>query len=200
MVNFSWLFATVLLFISGISSPQPTWVLPPLQWQKSPSCGSEMYVKIFWGEEEEQGSVQQGGYKRRPEAERFEAVDLARLKITKWWQNCRQIKTFPLKSLHYFRHPSLRPPAAATLPDSRTDGIWRMSEYYREEARRKIQRRNRNEIGCRQRGQEKSDRCPHSYNLMLWFEIWEPLVLVPHVVFKWILAVFWQVSIWYNKQ
>ena len=114
--------------------------------------------------------MRQGGYKWRPEAERFEAVDLARLKITKWWQNCRQIKTFPLKSLHYFRHPSLRPPAAATLPDSRTDGIWRMSEYYREEARRKIQRRNRNEIGCRQRGQEKSDRCPHLL-LMLWFEL-----------------------------
>ena len=29
---------------------------------------------------------------------------------------------------------------------------------------------------------------------------WEPLVLVLHVVCKWILAVFWQVSIWYNKQ
>ena len=53
---------------------------------------------IFRGEEEERGSVRQGGYKWRPEAERFEAVDLARLKITKLWQNCRQIKTFPLTS------------------------------------------------------------------------------------------------------
>ena len=37
---------------------------------------------IFRGGEEERGSVRQGGYKWRPEAERFEAVDLARLKIT----------------------------------------------------------------------------------------------------------------------
>ena len=73
----------VSVFISGISFPLPTQEyslqLPVHKKKKSQQCDQ----KIFRGEEEERGSVRQGGYKWRPaEAERFEAVDLARLKIT----------------------------------------------------------------------------------------------------------------------
>ena len=39
----------------------------PVQKKKSQQCDQ----KIFRGEEEERGSVRQGGYKRRPEAEWF---------------------------------------------------------------------------------------------------------------------------------
>ena len=74
-------FASVLFQVSP--SPLPTQEyslqLPVQKKKKSQQCDQ----KIFRGEEEERGSVRQGGYKWRPEAERFEAVDLARLKITK---------------------------------------------------------------------------------------------------------------------
>ena len=73
----------VSVFISGISfPPADTRVLPPASSPEEESQQCDQ--KIFRGEEEERGSVRQGGYKWRPaEAERFEAVDLARLKITK---------------------------------------------------------------------------------------------------------------------
>ena len=114
------------------------------------------------GREDTKGDLKQNG---------FEAVELARLKITiKDDKIVVKSKLFPshlniISGIHHsvplqLRH-SLTPEQMAfeecpNITERKLEGKFRW--------------RNRNEIGCRQRGQEKSAGCPHLL-LMLWFEL-----------------------------